>query len=67
MSGTTVTSAEAARLVGVAPDSFRAWARRRRLVPVKKQRRGSRTVALYDADAVLDAQSCRPNYQEERA
>lgn len=53
---TLLTSAEAADIVGnVTPDAFRTWARRRGILPARRVRVGSRTVALYDPDDVFVA------------
>ena len=49
-----VDTAAAAEAVGVAASGFTTWARRRDLRPVRHERRGRRTVALWDVRAVLE-------------
>lgn len=50
-----VTTEQAAEAVGVEPRSFRTWARRRHLDPVRRVRVGSSWRAVYDLDAVYRA------------
>ena len=57
----------AAELVNVAPDGFRTWARRRGLAPVGVVRVGRTRIAMWDADAVLEATTRSPRPWREGA
>jgi len=57
---TRVTTAQAARLVGVAEGSFRTWAQRRGLHRVGQIRLGRATINVWDADEVLAATTIDP-------
>lgn len=61
-----VLTDEAAAAVQVAPTSFTSWARRRGVRPVRHERRGRRTVAVWDLDAVYEATTRRPVYDTPR-
>lgn len=50
---TEVDTGAASVAVGVAASGFTTWARRRGLRPLRHERRGRRTVAVWDLDAVL--------------
>lgn len=49
-----VDTGAAAEAVGVAASGFTTWARRRGLRPLRHERRGRRTVALWELQAVLE-------------
>lgn len=55
-----VTTAQAARLVGVQEDTFRSWAQRRGLRRVDQIRLGRSTINVWDADEVLAATAVDP-------
>lgn len=56
---TEVDTATAAHAVGLAASGFRTWARRRGLDPIRHERRGRSTVAVWDLDAVYAATATR--------
>lgn len=55
-----LTTAQAAKLVGVSEKAFQTWAARRGLERVDQIRLGRATINLWDADAVLAATSVDP-------
>lgn len=55
-----MTTDKAARLLDIRPDTFRSWARRRDLRPVRHVRLGRSTIALWDMDQVFEAEQRDP-------
>lgn len=52
---TTVTTSEAASIVGVSPRSFARWARRHGVQPLRHQRIGRSTVTVWSMASLAEA------------
>ena len=55
MNRITITSTEAAWLLGIPPSSFARWARDHQLTPLRRQRIGRSTVTIWSIAAIRTA------------